>query len=241
MFALDPTKNIIEQKAFWCLQGDQERILRIYRSREYLLHTIFLPIANIRGSLLHLRETYKALQLPVFFSLFSCHPCPRLRNCKSVFLILKISQYGGLRCWVQLFAWYSCKNWYIYFHKTYDHQIRPPGTSRGVDSNETNQACADDVITLRSRNKLKTYLHFQSAIGHQAWQDGNLPWWTIKSHDPLITWFYEITWQTKTIISPLPQNLWPPNLTGWWLTLRGSYPWCYSTLWSRGFVRSRDN
>ena len=26
----------------------------------------------------------------------------------------------------------------------------------------------------------------------------------IKSHDPLITWFSEITWQTKIIISPLP-------------------------------------
>ena len=29
----------------------------------------------------------------------------------------------------------------------------------------------------------------------------------IKRHDPLIKWSWKITWQTKTIISPLPQCL----------------------------------
>ena len=29
---------------------------------------------------------------------------------------------------------------------------------------------------------------------------------------------------TKNIVSPLPQCLWPPNLAGWWLTMRGSHP-----------------
>ena len=29
---------------------------------------------------------------------------------------------------------------------------------------------------------------------------------------------------TKNIISPLPQCLWPPSLTGWWHTMRGSHP-----------------
>ena len=49
---------------------------------------------------------------------------------------------------------------------------------------------------------------------------------SIKWHDPLITFSCKITWHTKTIISPLPLFLWPwpPNLAGWWLTLRGSYP-----------------
>ena len=46
--------------------------------------------------------------------------------------------------------------------------------------------------------------------------DGLLP---IKSFDPLITWPYEMTWQTKSIISPIPQCLWPPNLVGCWLIL----------------------
>ena len=62
----------------------------------------------------------------------------------------------------------------------------------------------------------------------------------IKSYDPLIPWSCEITWHTKTITSPLPQCLWPPNLTSWWLTLRGSYPQRYSTIWSRGLTRSLD-
>ena len=45
----------------------------------------------------------------------------------------------------------------------------------------------------------------------------------MKSHESLITWSYEITWQTKTIICPLPQYLWQPNLPGWRLALSGSY------------------
>ena len=40
----------------------------------------------------------------------------------------------------------------------------------------------------------------------------------IKSHDPLITRYCDIKWQTKSIISPISQCLWPPNLVGWWLT-----------------------
>ena len=57
----------------------------------------------------------------------------------------------------------------------------------------------------------------------------------------LITWSWdhEITWQTK-IISPLKQCLWPSNMVSWWLVIRGFHPQCYSKLWSRGLVRSRD-
>ena len=39
---------------------------------------------------------------------------------------------------------------YLYFHKTYDNHIWHAGTSRGVDSNGTNQAGARDVMTLKS-------------------------------------------------------------------------------------------
>ena len=38
---------------------------------------------------------------------------------------------------------------------------------------------------------------------------------TIMSFITLITWSCEITWETKTIISPLAKCLWPPNLVGW--------------------------
>ena len=119
--------------------------------------------------------------------------------------------------------------------------------------------------------KKSLYLHYQSAYGHQTWQDGNLPWrapthkviclfdhvvlrddvtylnyyifnatvpmatkldrmskhleglLTIKSFISLITWSCKVTWQIKTIIYPLPECLWLPNVTEWWLTLMGSY------------------
>ena len=63
--------------------------------------------------------------------------------------------------------------------------------------------------------------HYISTTRVPMAEDDNLIWWapTYKSHDPLITWYYQITWKTKTIISPIPQCLWPPNLLGWWLTL----------------------
>ena len=44
---------------------------------------------------------------------------------------------------------------YLHFHKTYNHQIRQASTSRGVDSNEVNQAGGGDVIMSRSCKKLK--------------------------------------------------------------------------------------
>ena len=76
--------------------------------------------------------------------------------------------------WVRIFPrcsrrnWYE--NWYLHFHKTYNHQIRQADTSRGVESNETNHAGADGIITSRPRDKIKTlYLHYQISNGHQTW------------------------------------------------------------------------
>ena len=109
-----------------------------------------------------------------FFSSFFCQLYPGLRNCKSVFLILKIFQYGGLR-WYPCKNWY--KNWYLHFCKTYDHQFWQVGTSTRLGSNGANQAGAGDVITSRSHDKLKTYLSYQSTYGDQIFQDGNLLWW----------------------------------------------------------------
>ena len=43
-----------------------------------------------------------------------------------------------------------------------------------------------------------------------------------KSHVPLVMWSCKMTRQTKIIISPQPQCLWPRNLSWWWLRLRGS-------------------
>ena len=135
------------------------------------------------------------MRLPVIFFFFSfffsffCQPCPELRKCKSVFLILKISQHGGSRRWVQLFPTYPCpnwyKNWYLHFHMTYDHQIWQTGISRGVHWNETNEAGAGDVIT--SRSNLKHYISTIRVSGYQTWQNGNVPW-GVPAHK--VTWSF---------------------------------------------------
>ena len=121
--------------------------------------------------LLRLRETHNVLQLPVLFFIFSflCQLHPRLRNCKSVFLILKILQYGGSKRWVQPFQRYPC-------------------TSTRFNLNETDQAGAGDVIKSRSSDKLKTLPLQYSTYGHRTSQDGlSPPWWAlaVKSHEPL--------------------------------------------------------
>ena len=56
-----------------------------------------------------------------------------------------------------------------------DISISIADTSTGVDSNVTNQAGAGNVTTSRSREKLKSYLHYQRSYQHQPWQDRNLP------------------------------------------------------------------
>ena len=47
---------------------------------------------------------------------------------------------------------------------------------------------------------------------------------SMKLHDHIITWFCEITWQSKIIIYPLPQSLLLPNLEGWRQTMRSFLP-----------------
>ena len=47
-----------------------------------------------------------------------------------------------------------------------------------------------------------------------------------------VTWPSKITGQTKTVISPLPQSLWPLNLAGWWLTMKGSHSFTHGVTWA---------
>ena len=60
------------------------------------------------------------------------------------------------------------------------------------------------------------------------------------SDDPLTTESRKVTWQVISLISSISQGLWLLNLTGRWLTMRETRPWCYMTLWQRGHVRSRE-
>ena len=99
------------------------------------------------------------------------------------------------------------------------------------------------TITLnRSRDKLKHFSTTRVPMTTSLFRmithlDSIIP---IESHDPLILWSCEIIWQTKTIISLIPQCLWPPNLAGWWLTLSGFHPLSCLTHWWRDLGRSRD-
>ena len=44
------------------------------------------------------------------------------------------------------------------------------------------------------------------------YDEGNSP---MISRDSLITWSRQFTWQFKSLIPPILQTLFPPNLTGW--------------------------
>ena len=125
---------------------------------------------------------------------------------------------------------------------------------RGVELNEINQAGTGYVITARSRGKLKilystTRVPLATKLGRFTtclmgfWNpyisattvpmatklcrigthlEGLLP---IMLLDPLVMWFYEITWQTKANISLLPRWLWPPNLARVWFTSNYKVIW----------------
>ena len=68
----------------------------------------------------------------------------------------------------------------------------------------------------RSRDKLKTYLHYHNAYDHKTWQDHDSHWvfLPIKSHVHISTWSCKITWKTKIIIYSLSQCLWLSILVG---------------------------
>ena len=60
----------------------------------------------------------------------------------------------------------------------------------------------------------------------------------IKSHDPLVMWSRLVMWHIKNKISPLQLDVCPPNLAGWWLIVRVTYPWSCMTLRWRVQLRS---
>ena len=125
-----------------------------------------------------------SLSLPSF-----CFSVSRTRN--FVFLISKIQQYGG----GDEFTFFQG------IHVRIDIRID---------------------ISIFIRRKFEKQIHLQELIQLRlikmgmvklgrmvAYLDRLHP---IKSNDPLITWSCKITWQTKIIISPLPQCLRQSNL-----------------------------
>ena len=107
-------------------------------------------------TLVRLHQTYKALQLPLFFFFslflsFFCQPYPGLRNCESVFLILKVSQsqYDGSRRWVQRFQG---------IHVRIDIKINIFISIRNMITKFGKQVLVENLTRM-------TYLHYQSAYG----------------------------------------------------------------------------
>ena len=142
------------------------------------------------GELLCLRKTNNTLQLPVFFFSFFFllfwQPYPGFRNCKSAFLILKMADWGGE---------------FSFFQDIY---VR-------IDIR------IDISISIRSMTtKFGKQVHVGELTQMRLIEVTNLEQLLpIMLLYPLVTWPFEITWQTINTISPLPQCLWQPNLAGW--------------------------
>ena len=118
-------------------------------------------------------------------SFSSCFSASRIRDFGTV---------NGIPGFKNLVIWWIEAVSYAFFIS-----IRPMITTFGKQVHLqilTQRRLIKDVITLRSCDKLKAlYFHYQSAYGHQTWQDVNLPCWApaIKSFDPLLTWSFKIT------------------------------------------------
>ena len=71
----------------------------------------------------------------------------------------------------------------------------------------------------------------------------------LKSHNAFITWSWEITWRAETIMSPIPQCVWQPNLfttcLQWLLLTIKSYntlfTWSRTVTWKTKTITSPRN
>ena len=93
------------------------------------------------------------------------------------------------------------------------------------------------VIKLNKKHYISTTtIAMVTKLGRVVTYHEDLP--HIKLHDSSLSWLYEVTWQIKSIISPLSQCLWLQNLSGWWNIARSSQPSiCMTPQWA-GLVRS---
>ena len=87
------------------------------------------------------------------------------------------------------------------------------------------------------------YLHYHTTIVSMTIKLGRLVTYldgllSVKFYNTLVS--LQDQWQTKTIISLLPQYLCPPNLAGCWHIKRGIQSQSYMILQSRCFMRSCD-
>ena len=74
-----------------------------------------------------------------------------------------------------------------------------------------------DYVTNQKKYISTTTIHMTTKLGNGVTYHEEDPWGS--QAGPWIRWSFEITWKTKTTISPLLQSLWPQNLARWWLNL----------------------
>ena len=63
-------------------------------------------------------------------------------------------------------------------------------------------------------NLISFYFHYHSAYGHHTRKPGDLPWGASSHVNPPLQ---DLARSREKLKPPLPQYLWPQNLTGWWL------------------------
>ena len=96
------------------------------------------------------------------------------------------------------------------------------------------------MVFARSCNKLKNNISTTTVLKRDSMVTNLERLQRIMLLYPLVTWYCKITWQMKTILSPLPRYVRSPNLVEWRLTVSVLYPSFYSTLWSRGLPKLYD-
>ena len=132
---------------------------------------------------------------------------------------------------------------YLHYHNAYGHRTLKAGDlPRGARTHKItwlfNHVVLQDYMTNLIPYNSTTRVAMTTILGRMVtYLDGLLP---IQSHDPLIMWSCEIMWQAKTSISPLAHCLWPRNLLGWLLILKGSQRESHTKPRSRGHAKSRD-
>ena len=130
---------------------------------------------------------------------------------------------------------------YLYFHKTYGHHTWQVGELSWKTT--SNKVTWPFDVVMWSRGKWKTlcFLSTRSMatkLDREIAPDENIL--STKSHNPLITWTYRLTWQIKKVLSPFPRGLWQLNYIGGWRLIRSHKLKNHISFCSRGHVRSRD-
>ena len=113
------------------------------------------------------------------------------------------------------------KSLYLHFLSVFGHKIGDNGNLPWWAPVYKIIWCFDHVV-FSDHYIFTTIVSMDTKLGKKViYLDELLP---ITSHDPLITWSYKFTWETKIIIFLLLQCLLSPSLTRWWFTLTSSCP-----------------